>query len=320
MGAERRPELLAVVNPVAGGCDADAVCEALAQACQTAGLRLRTHRTAPGDDVPERVRKALAEGCVRVVAAGGDGTVCAVASAVLGGDVPLAIVPVGTANVLARELGIPLDLEGACRLAASGMERRLLDAMQIGERVYLCRVSLGVYSEIAASTSAAAKRAFRQVAYVWSALRRLFQRRSWHFELETDGVRTSARASFVVVANVGGIGAGDLRWGEDVTPDDGALDVFVVRARSPWDYAVLFWHVLRRRQREARDVSVLRARQRVWIRAGRRVPVRGDGEALASSQVEIRVRAGCIPVVCPASAASLGGGGSEAPAGAAEPA
>ena len=296
--------LFAVINPVAGSCDAATVQDALHRACTSVGLDCECYLTTGDDDISAIVRQAIEHGCCRVVAAGGDGTVAAVASVVAEYPVPLAVLPVGTANLLAREMGIPLELEAACELAVNGQYRRRLDAMKIRQQLFFSHVSLGVYSKSAEKTSPAAKRYFRRIAYIWNALPELLGKRSWRFTLTIDGQTSHPRASFIMIANVGGLGAGDLRWGPEIEPDDGEVDICIVHARSLWDYAVLGWHVLSHRHREAPKLTYLRARQNVQIKTRKRVPVRGDGEIVGQSTLDLTILPQAIAVIAAAASAA----------------
>jgi diacylglycerol kinase family enzyme len=215
------------------------------------------------------------------------------------------VLPVGTANLLAREVSIPLELEPACQLAVNGQQVRQLDAMQIGERLFFSRISIGVYSKITEKTSPAAKRYFRRIAYVWNALPELFGKRSWRFTLGVDGQVSHPHASSIMVANVGAVGAGDLRWGPGIAPDDGHVDICIAHGRSLWDYVVLGWHVLQHRHREAPKLVYLRAKRSVRISTRKRVPVRGDGEIIAHSAVKIAILPQALHVVTPEKAGSV---------------
>ena len=289
--------IFAVINPVAGSCQAALVQTTLEEACMGAGLHCDCYFTQPGADIIGRVRQALRQGYERVVAAGGDGTVAAVATALANQSIPLAVLPVGTANLLARELDIPLDLAAACELATRGQTLRAIDAMQINGQLFLSHISLGVYSKIAENTSTTAKRYFRQIAYVWNAIPELLGRRTWRFALQVDGQVSRPRASFIMIANVGGIGAGDLRWGPDIRPDDGEVNICIVHARKLWDYVVLGWHVLTHRHDEAPKLAYQKAKHNVAIRAHKRVPVRGDGEIIGQTAVDIAILPHALNIV-----------------------
>jgi diacylglycerol kinase (ATP) len=294
-------KMFAVINPVAGSCNAETVEQELGQACTTAGLVLECHFTSADEkdeDITNAVRQALNNGCVRIAVAGGDGTVAAVGSALTGTETPLAILPVGTANLLARELDIPLDLSAACQLAANGEKHRWLDAMHVGERLFLSHISLGVYSKIAERTTRTAKRYFRQIAYIWNALPELLRGHTWRFVLLVDDQVMHLRASFIMVANVGGIGAAELRWGENILLDDGVIDICVVHARTVKDYLHLAQSILLHRHKSSPRLSYYRATRSVQVTAPRkRVPVRGDGEIIGYSAVKITLLPKAIKVI-----------------------
>ena len=150
---------------------------------QNAGAACRVCEPAPGESLFEQVRDAVASGCDLVVAAGGDGTVSAVADALAGGQVPLGIVPLGTANVLAGELGIPFDLDLACALLAGDHAFAKIDAMELRGKHYVTQVGVGLDAEMIRDTPDEHKRRFGRVAYLWTAAARLLGARSRRFTL-----------------------------------------------------------------------------------------------------------------------------------------
>ena len=117
-----------VLNPVAGNSESSRVRQVLEHHFPADNTVCEIHEAGRDDRIGELVRAALGRGCDLVVAAGGDGTVSAVANGLIGnengGSVPLGIIPLGTTNVLARELGIPVDLEQACRFWPAPTPRR----------------------------------------------------------------------------------------------------------------------------------------------------------------------------------------------------
>ncbi len=298
--------LYALINPVAGGCDAAALREALISTCRTSGRTLEIHETTGADDFPALIEAAWQRGFRRFAAAGGDGTVAAVATPLLDRHgAELAILPVGTANKLARELAVPLVPEEACELAAAGHHCRRIDAMRCDGQLFFCHISLGMYSRIAQKTSALAKRHLRQLAYVWNAIPELLGRRSWRFELEVDGETLYPRAAFVVITNIATVGAGELSWGPDIAPDDGRVDLCIVRARSMGDYLRIVWHVLLNRHQSLPALNYLCAEQRIRVSTRRRrVPIQADGDTLPLSSLTIDVLPRCVAIVVPEPTAS----------------
>lgn len=288
-----------VLNPVAGSCNAETVRQTIRQKCEAAGVGYAIYESTGNEQLPTVVREALSQGYQTIIAAGGDGTVSAVAKELVESDFTLGILPVGTANLLARELNIPFTLDAACDVTITGKQIRKIDVMKVGARISLSHISLGVYSRIAEKTSATAKRYFRPLAYIWNALPELLNQRHWRFTVTIDGKTLRTHASFIIVANVGEVGAVNLRWGSDIAPDDGQLDVCLVHARSLRDYLEFIWHVIRHRHKEAPKLTYLIAKQHIKIRTKQPVPVRGDGEIIGRSEVDIEVLPGALSVLVP---------------------
>ena len=293
-----------VLNPIAGSCSTAEVRETLEREFARAGGACDIYETTGQENLSAIIDEALGHGYDLVVAAGGDGTVSNVANRVLGSEVKLGILPVGTANLLARELHIPLQVEAACRMLATSESTRRIDAMRVGDQVFISHVSLGVYSKIAERTSAAAKRYFRQIAYIWNALPELIGKRAWRFNIEVDGHKHRYRASFIMIANVGGVGAGELRWGPDIAPDDGRLDICIIRARTVTDYFLFIWHVFLNRHREAPKTTYLQARKSIKVSTRKRLPVRGDGEVVGQSHIAIEIVPHGLSIIIPEEAVS----------------
>jgi YegS/Rv2252/BmrU family lipid kinase len=290
-----------VLNPVAGTCTADDVRAALGRhfTCEQGACDI--HETTRQDDLSALAREAAARGCDLVVAAGGDGTVSAVADGVAGSPTPLGIIPLGTANVLARELGVPVDLDQACKLLAGPLATTAIDAMVVGKRSYLTQVGVGIDSLMIRDTGREEKRRLGRLAYLWTAALHLIGFQPRRFSIAVDGRPAErSRASQVVVANSATLGQHPFRWGPDIRPDDGRVDVCIIRARNFIDYASLAWHVVTGRHRQSRHVRYLRAGHSVRIESDRPLPVQADGEIVGETPVEVRVAAGAVRVVTPA--------------------
>lgn len=293
-----------VINPKAGSYVADAVRNTLERYfprnLPEGEPFCEIHETGHDEKLVEVVRDACGRGFAMIVAAGGDGTVSGVADGVVGSDVPLGILPLGTANVLARELGIPVDLDRACALLAGKHSIARIDAMQAGDHSYFTQVGVGIDSIMIRDTPTEKKKRFGRLAYIWSALRCLFGFQPRRFRLTVDGQESHPRASQVLVANSGILGQPPLRWGPDIRPDDGQLDVCVVRARTLLDYAVLFWHVITGQHRRDRRVRYLPARNAITIATHKEpLPVQADGEIIGETPVTVQLAAKVVQVIVP---------------------
>lgn len=184
----------------------------------------------PGD-CAAKVERVLATGVDVVAVVGGDGTVCEVAAAMIGGDTPLAIIPGGTGNAVARDLGIPLETREAAGLAISpdAIPRRM-DALRVGERLSLLRVGIGVEASTMSAATRELKNRLGWLAYPVAALGEISGAEPIDFRVTLDDERLDVEAFAVIVANVGRMGRVGARFPGDVDPFDGLANVFLVRS------------------------------------------------------------------------------------------
>jgi len=295
---QEQMRLFVVLNPMAGSANANDVRWALDRHLGE-HAQATIYETTGAEDVVAIVRAELANNPSVVVAAGGDGTISEVAEALIGTDIPLGIIPVGTANVFARELGIPLDLEGACALLDRQETTTSVDAMKVGEKYFVLQIGIGLDSIMIRDTDRQAKRRFGRAAYLWTAFTRLIGYQPVRFTIVADGQRIRPRASQVVIANGGVLGVPPFRWGPHIRPNDGRIDVCVVSARTVLDYLGLIWHTILGEQRRDRNVHYLGATQSIAISADQPLPIQADGEILGETPVQIQVVPNAVSVIVP---------------------
>jgi YegS/Rv2252/BmrU family lipid kinase len=288
-----------VLNPMAGSCIAGDIRQALEQHFADRHEIYETTGDAD-EDVTAVVRQALKRGFGVVLAIGGDGTVSDVAEALIGTDIPLGVIPAGTANVFARELGLPLDLAGACALLTGAHATASVDAMRVGEQYFVLQIGIGIDSLMIRDTDRQAKRRFGRAAYLWTAFTRLIGYQPRRFTIVADGRRTRPRASQVLIANGGVLGVAPFRWGPHIRPDDGRIDVCIVSARTALDYLGLAWHTVLGQQRRDRNVRYLSAEHSVVVSADHPLPVQADGEILGETPLQVQVVPDALRVIVPA--------------------
>jgi YegS/Rv2252/BmrU family lipid kinase len=247
------------------------------------------------------VRAAAERGVDMVIASGGDGTISTVANGLAHTETPMGIIPAGTANILARELNIPLDPEAACRLLTGEYTTTLLDAMQVDKTYYVLHVGVGIESLMIRDTEQQAKRRFGWLAYMWTALRWLVGYQPRRFTVRADNQKSRPRAAQVLIANGGTFGRPPFRWGPDITPDDGVVNVCIIWAGRFQDYVGMAWHMLTGRQRRSRKIRYLPAREWIAIDADKSLPVQGDGEIIGETPVKVRVVPRVVRVIVPVS-------------------
>lgn len=299
--AAEQARCFVVLNPMAGNCTADEVRQVLERHLGGAGYTYHIYETTGKDDedVVAVVRAAVQQGSELVVAIGGDGTVSDAAEALAQTSIPLGIIPVGTANVFAQELGIPLDLEQAFALLSGSHTITSIDAMQVGERWFVLQIGVGIDSLMIRDTERSAKRLFGRAAYLWTACKWLVGYQPRRFTVVVDGRNVRVRAAQVLVANGGVLGVPPLRWGPHIRPDDGRIDVCIISASSIRDFIGVAWYMLRGLQRYDPRVRYLSATEHITITSDRSLPVQADGEIIGQTPLTIQVKPAAVRVVVP---------------------
>jgi diacylglycerol kinase (ATP) len=296
---QEQARVFVVLNPMAGSSNAADIRQAL-QRKLGEQTQIDIYETTGDEDVVEIVRAELANQPSVVVAAGGDGTISDVAEALIGTETRLGIIPVGTANVFARELGIPLDLDGACALLDGQPTTTSVDAMKVGTKYFVLQIGIGLDSLMIRDTNRESKRRFGRGAYMWTAFTRLIGYQPTRFTIVADGRRLRPRALQVLIANGGVLGAPPFRWGPDIRPDDGKINVCIVSARTALDYLGLIWHTLLGQQRRDRNVRYLVAKRSIAISADHPLPIQADGEIIGDTPLQIEVVPNALKVIVPA--------------------
>jgi diacylglycerol kinase (ATP) len=188
--------------------------------------------TGPGH-AKRLAKAAVKRGYDCVAACGGDGTVMEVASGLAGGPAVMAILPVGTGNVSAIELGIPQSLAEATHLISDGTATtRSVDMGRAGNHTFLLRMGVGFEAAIKANTNAELKHNFRAFAYVLSSLESLFTLPVSEYTIVIDGQTVERSGVACIVANSGLTGIAGITLALDISISDGLLDVLVVSEAS----------------------------------------------------------------------------------------
>lgn len=250
-----------------------------------------------GGDITEVVAQRFRAGFDCVAAAGGDGTVSAVAHVLLGSGVPLAIIPAGTGNLVARELDIPLDIESAVGLLAGTWHTRMIDAMRIGERTFLLNAGVGVNAEVIDQTSRLGKSLFGRSAYVGTAVWRVLQAKPQRLEITVDDTTGVYDATDVLVSNCGGLARALHPNGPDIRVDDGRVDVCIMCMKTPLEYPWYYLLKWIRPKHVNRVIHEVSARRRVTVRCELPIAVQADGDIIGTTPVEVEVLPNALAVV-----------------------
>lgn len=224
-----------IYNPLAGGGKAATVGAAVKRCLERRGLEV-TVRTTHAPREALFIAEELSAHVDSVVAVGGDGTVNEVINGLGGRDVPLGIVPAGTVNVLALELGLPFNVERACEMIVRG-RTTTLDLGRVDGRRFILMVGVGLDALTIRELDPRAKRRYRELAFVWTELRSYLRHPPLEFSLLVDGERHTA--TYAVVGNCRYYGG---RFGVTTRadPTDGVFDILLHRDRG-FARTAAFW-------------------------------------------------------------------------------
>jgi YegS/Rv2252/BmrU family lipid kinase len=284
-----------VVNPSAG--KKTAILAGLNQVFRNAGVRWSVEVTQAEGDGVELARWLVAQGAQIVAVYGGDGTICEVATGLAGTQAALGILPGGTGNVLAYELGLPRHFVAAAQLLVSEHAIRLVDLGEVGQRRFLLRAGVGLEAAAIERTPRELKDRFGLLAYGIGGLQALIESRPMRYVLELDGETHETQGVICTVANAGHLGLPGLRLPPKVDLEDGKLDVFVLRRV---DLTLIAQFVS---DRAGGDLQIgdLQHWQvtRVKISVDPPQTVQVDGDYLGMTPVEIRCLPQALHVVVP---------------------
>jgi YegS/Rv2252/BmrU family lipid kinase len=293
-----RRTVTVVVNPASGGAIDEADLRAefeRSSASDGAWFLLDWSPTTPDDPGTGQSARAVDAGSDTIVSCGGDGTVRAVLESVSGSTAKLGIVPLGTGNLLAGNLGIADGLD-AVATAVSGSPRRLDVATINGER-FAVMAGVGFDAMMIRDADSTTKRRFGSVAYFVSALRNV-PAQTMHVAIDIDDERVFAgRSVMVLVGNCGSV-TGGLEVFPDARPDDGILDVAVLGAERLRDWIGVLWRLVRNTPQRPDLVRRFRGRT-IEVRLAASMPYELDGEDRdPTDRLEIGIDPGALEVRC----------------------
>ena len=249
-------------------------------------------------------RSALKDGADLIVAHGGDGTMMEIAPVIAGTGVPLGILPGGTGNRLAENLGIRWSVAGATGVILGGRERRVdLGRLETSDRTayFAVAAGCGFDAEVMHRTGPTSKRAFGVGAYLATAAALALDMPRASVRIVTDATVHEGRAVSVLLANCGGILPGGRSLAPQVLPDDGVLDVVVLDAEGVAGAARIAWQLATGRAASGPGMTLLRTRH-VSVTTDPVLPVQADGELSGSTPMAAELLPGALTVLAPAEA------------------
>jgi diacylglycerol kinase (ATP) len=249
---------------------------------------------------PKCARKALAQGAEVIFVWGGDGTIQRCIDEVAGTKAAIAILPAGTANLLANNLQVPADLAEAVRAGLKG-ERRRFDTGSVNGEHFAVMAGAGFDARMIKEAGRGMKGRFGRAAYVYAGAKNLSTRRVRAI-IDVDGRRFfKGRISCVLVGNVAKV-LGGVEVFRGAQPGDGLLELGLVTAKNPAEWARALGRVVQGRAGKSPFVEVTQGR-RFRIRFNRPIPYELDGGSRTTvKELRIKVHRGSIKICLPAQA------------------
>ncbi len=255
------------------------------------------HEVTKSRKAPKQVRRAVADGAELVFAWGGDGLVQRCADTLAGTDVSLAIVPAGTANLLATNLGIPHSIDGAVEVGLHGL-RRQLDLGRVNGEHFAVMAGAGFDAAMIRDAGTTLKDRVGRAAYIWSGAKNI-TRKAVRAKVDVDGARFfDGPVGCVLVGNVGSL-FGGVQVFEHASPDDGRLDIAVVSAGNLWQWATVLARTIAKKQADSPLVQMTQG-AKVRVRFDAAVPYELDGgDRPATDELKVRVQPATITICVP---------------------
>ncbi|MBA3543359.1 MAG: diacylglycerol kinase family lipid kinase [Chthoniobacterales bacterium] len=249
--------------------------------------------TARAGDAERLARNAVADGFEQVVAAGGDGTINEVVNGIAGSGASLGLMPMGTMNVFANELGLPANDLGRCWEIICAAHTRMVDLPTANGKHFVQLAGVGLDAQVVKETSLKFKRNFGPLSYLISVAQ-IAGRRPPRLLIESDDAMTE-EGSFVLVGN-GRLYGGPFPFFKHAVIDDGLLDVLVFKQLGYIELIKYLQNVIFTSDITTREVEYFQTR-RLRVSSAEDVPVELDGELMGGCPVEFQLQPRSLKVL-----------------------
>jgi YegS/Rv2252/BmrU family lipid kinase len=243
------------------------------------------------DEIRRRAKEVDA-----IVLAGGDGTVASSAAALIDADLPFGLLPRGTANDLARSVGLPVDLKSAAEVIVAG-GRRKIDVGEVNGQFFFNVAHIGLGSVLAGGVTAKLKRRLGPLAYPVAAARALGKLRPFRAELLIADERITFRTVEIAVGNGRYFGGGGV-VAEEAEIDDGVFHICAIKTKNPLRLALMLPSLARGRQGRSKWVRTAVAAS-IDVRTVRPMSVSADGRVITKTPATFRVLRGALTIFAP---------------------
>ncbi len=294
-----RPVVDVIVNAGSGSVRSAKIKQDLPEIFRSFGVKAHVHLARSGGETERLARGAVKADGEIVVAAGGDGTISAVAAEVYKAGKTLGVLPLGTLNNFSKDLGIPQDVNEAIRVIAENTTTSI-DLAEVNGRIFINNSSIGLYPRIVRKREQQQRLGYgKWRAAAWAAFRMFRLSPFLRVRIELDGRTFVRKTPFVFVGN-NEYDIDMYNIGRRVSMDGGKLSVYFIRRSGRWGVVLLLWHTFTGRLRQWRDFEEVMT-DSVLIQTRRKhLPVAFDGEVeIMQTPLEFRILPNALKVIVP---------------------
>lgn len=291
--------IIIIINASAGADDNQGLVNTLEGTFRSAGIDAQVVLARSGASVGEAAFMAVQDRPQAIVAGGGDGTINTVATALVGTDIALGVLPLGTLNHFAKDLKIPLDLEGAMRNVIAGCIIKV-DVGKVNDRYFLNNSSLGIYPRIVRDREQQQRSGRgKWAAFFWAVLAVLHRHSFLNVRLTANGQDSIRRSPFVFIGNNEYQMEG-FNLGTRGCLNAGQLSVYSVKHERRWGLLKLALRALFGRLQQSKDFDAFRAPEVLIQSRQGQMLVAIDGEVtMMNMPLRFRVHPGALRVIVP---------------------
>lgn len=296
-----KEKALIIVNPFAGVITSNFTQNTINNFLNKNQIQFEIYQTARETSLRDLISKKIQEGFNKFIVAGGDGTVSLAADGLVGTGFPLAVIPTGTGNLLARELHIPLSVIPALKLAfSSEAEVRALDGMKVnGKRVYLLNISIGISPELFQDEIQKEKRFVGRVTYIMHFIKLILNLNIRNLKVDIDGKKQSKWASEVFISNGKILGFPPFSWNETSALDDGIVGCHFIRAIKFTDVIKFVFSLSFAPKKLEPLVKYYEIRDRLRISCKKPLKVQADGDLIGFTPILITIEKNLCKFIVP---------------------
>ena len=287
-----------IINPAAG--TGGSILPVINLSMKEAGIKWEASITHEAGEAIKFAKAAVKEGIDALAVYGGDGTVMEAISGLMGSEIPLAILPGGSGNVLAKELGIPKDLKEACALINQvPLTTKTIDVGQFGNRYFILGIALGFGADMIKGAERETKNRIGIFAYLLSAAAALRKVEKAVYHLKIDGQEHEVQGLTCIIANTGNFGFSKISFDKHIDVSDGFLDVVVVRKANLGLFKHMVVTLLKRERPDNLELVSHWQGKDISVSSSPKQMVQCDGELIETIPLRVKVIPGAIKVLVP---------------------